>query len=274
MSKELAKRLAELLKQKPKTAVLTGAGISAESGIPTFRGKDGLWNKFEPTQLATPEAFRENPELVWKWYIWRMALIARAKPNAGHLAVAKLEKLLPNFLLITQNVDGLHRIAGSKRLVELHGNIFEGKCRFCGARYGEDEFKSLWPLADRGFLASLTEEEVKEKLFKEIERGNLPKCRLCGELVGPGVVWFGEELPQEALSRAVSFSESSELFFSVGTSAVVQPAASLPLLAKRNGAVLVEVNPEETPLSPYCDFVFRSSASFALPQIVSSLEGS
>jgi len=266
--------LLSLLKKDPVVGVLTGAGISAESGIPTFRGKDGLWNRFNPTELATYEAFLKDPKLVWKWYLWRMHLIAKAEPNPGHYALAKMEELFPQFLLITQNVDGLHRRAGSKRVVELHGNVFEGKCRFCGKRYSEEEFSALWPLAGRSFLASITEEELKGRVFGEVEKGNLPKCLNCGEVVGPGVVWFGESLPQEALERAFDFASKSQVFFSVGTSAVVQPAASIPLYAKRAGAVLVEVNPEETPLSPYCDFVLRGSAGEVLPQLVSSLEGS
>jgi len=266
--------LLELLKRAERVGVLTGAGISAESGIPTFRGKDGLWNKFSPTELATYEAFINDPKLVWKWYLWRMHLIAKAQPNPGHYAVARMERIFPDFLLITQNVDGLHRRAGSKRIVELHGNIFEGKCRFCGKRYSEEEFSRLWPFASREFLSSITEEELKGRVFDEVDRGNLPLCVNCGEVVGPGVVWFGESLPEEALERAISFASSSQVFFSVGTSAVVQPAASIPLYAKRAGAVLIEVNPEETPLSPYCDFVFRGSAAQVLPEIVSQLEGS
>jgi len=268
------RKLVELLKNVSSVAVLTGAGISAESGIPTFRGKDGLWNRFNPSQLATYEAFLKDPVLVWKWYLWRMHLISKAEPNSGHLAVARMERLFPDFLLITQNVDGLHRRAGSERLVELHGNIFEGKCRSCETFYSEEDFRKLWPLADREFLSSIDEEELKGKVFEEVDRGNLPRCRVCGEIVGPGVVWFGESLPEDALSRAFSSAASCQVFFSVGTSALVQPAASIPLYAKRSGAVLVEVNPEETPLSPYCDFVFRASASRVLPEIVSSLEGS
>lgn len=267
-------KLLPILNKSERVGVLTGAGISAESGIPTFRGKDGLWNRFNPTELATYEAFVENPKLVWKWYLWRMHLIAKAEPNPGHYALAKMEELFPYFLLITQNVDGLHKRAGSKRVVELHGNIFEGKCRFCGKKYTEEEFSALWPLADRKFLASITEEELKGRVFEEVEKGNLPGCVNCGEIIGPGVVWFGESLPQDALELAFDFATKSQVFFSAGTSAVVQPAASIPLYAKRAGAVLVEVNPEETPLSPYCDFVFRGSAARVLPQIVSSLEGS
>jgi len=266
--------LIEELKGARRVGVLTGAGISAESGIPTFRGKDGLWNRFDPAELATYRAFLKEPVLVWKWYLWRMHLIAKARPNPGHYALSKMEELFPEFLLVTQNVDGLHRRAGSKRVVELHGNIFEGKCRFCGKRYAEEEFSALWPLASREFLASITEEELKEKVFKEVEGGNLPECVNCGGIVGPGVVWFGESLPQDALELALDFAAKSQVFFSIGTSAVVQPAASIPLYAKRAGALLVEINPEETPLSPYCDFVFRGSAAEVLPYLVSLVEDS
>ena len=265
------KGIVEVLKRAGKVGILTGAGISAESGIPTFRGKDGLWNRFDPTELATYEAFLRDPKLVWKWYLWRMHLISKARPNPGHYAVAEMENLFPDFLLITQNVDGLHRLAGSKEFVELHGNIFQGKCRSCGRLYSEEEFSSLWPFSSREFLSSITEDELKEKVFSEVDKGNLPECLACKSIVGPGVVWFGESLPEEALERAFSFASESDVFFSVGTSALVQPAASIPLLAKRSGAVLVEVNPEETPISPYCDFVFRGSASEVLPQIVSLL---
>ncbi len=262
------------LKKAESVGFLTGAGISAESGIPTFRGKDGLWNKFNPSELATYEAFSKEPKLVWKWYLWRMWLISKAKPNKGHLAIKEFEELYPDFLLITQNVDGLHRLAGSRKLSELHGNIFEGKCRECGRHFTQEEFSSLWPFASRSFLSSLSEEELKGGVFNEIESGRLPVCPNCGSIVGPGVVWFGESLPEEALNRAFSFATSCEVFFSVGTSAVVQPAASIPLYAKRAGAILVEINPEETPLSPYCDFVFRESASSALPRLLSLVKGS
>ena len=264
-------RLVDILKKAQRVGVLTGAGISAESGIPTFRGKDGLWNKYDPVDLATLEAFRSNPLKVWQWYLWRMWLISKAKPNAGHLSLAEMEKLFPAFLLITQNVDGLHRLAGSKNLVELHGNIFEGKCRDCGKVFGEEEFSELFALADRKRLEKMSEEEFKRVVLNSLKEEELPACPICGSIVGPGVVWFGESLPEDALERAFAFAEKSDVFFSVGTSAVVQPAASVPLIAKRQGAVLVEVNPEETPLSPYCDFVFRASASEVLPGILSSL---
>ncbi len=260
--------LTDLLRKAKRVAVLTGAGISAESGIPTFRGKDGLWNRYRPEELATYEAFMEDPSKVWKWYLWRMRLIARAKPNPGHSAVAEMEAFFPEFLLITQNVDGLHKVAGSRKLVELHGNIFEGKCRECGKKFGEQEFARLFPLADRGWLKTVEDAEFESRVLKGLKFEELPKCPVCGSLVGPGVVWFGESLPEDALERAFSFAENCDVFFSVGTSAVVQPAASIPLVAKRGGAVLVEINPEETPLSSYCDFVFRTSASEVLPEIL------
>ena len=265
------KELLELLRRADRVAVLTGAGISAESGIPTFRGKDGLWNRYRPEELATPEAFEEDPLKVWQWYLWRMRLIAKAEPNPGHVAVAHFEKLFPSFLLITQNVDGLHKRAGSENVVELHGNIFEGKCRACGKVYSIEEFESLFPLASASFLASLSEEEFRKRVLEELTEKDLPECLYCGSVVGPGVVWFGESLPEEALERAWRFSESCDVFFSVGTSALVQPAASLPMVAKRGGATLVEVNPERTPISPYCDFVFRDSASVVLPRISEAL---
>jgi len=255
-----------------RVCVLSGAGLSAESGIPTFRGKDGLWNKFNPTELATFEAFSRDPNLVWKWYLWRMHLIANARPNSAHYAIAEMEKLFPKFLHITQNVDGLHREAGSKRFVELHGHIFDGKCRFCGKHYPAEVFENLYPLASKNFLRTISEEELKKEVFRRVDEGELPKCPNCGEIVGPGVVWFGESLPEDALEKAFSFSENCDVFIVVGTSGVVQPAATLPLIAKRSGAYLIEVNPEETPISHYCDLTLRESASSGLPKLLEALK--
>ncbi len=257
-----------VLKSAKRVCVLTGAGVSSESGIPTFRGKDGLWNRYHPSELATFEAFKEDPVRTWKWYLWRMWLISKTVPNPAHEAIAKMENLFKSFLLITQNVDGLHRVAGSTKMVEIHGNIFEGKCRYCGEHYTEEEFQKIFPYARKSYLKTLSEEEFKEIIVRNLEMEKLPICRICGEIVGPGVVWFGEEIPEDRLSKAINFSENCDLFLSAGTSSVVQPAASLPLIAKRNGAVLVEINPEETPISGYCDFTIRKSASKSLPELV------
>jgi NAD-dependent deacetylase len=261
-----------VLKEFKKVAVITGAGVSAESGIPTFRGKDGLWNKYDPTELATPSAFEENPLRVWKWYLWRMRLIALSKPNPAHHAIAKLENIFPEFLLITQNVDGLHKLAGSRKLIEIHGNIFEGKCRFCFRKFPEDEFSLLFPLSKREFLKTLTEEEFKGRILEGLREKDLPRCPNCGELVGPGVVWFGESLEKEDIERSVDFCESSDCVIVAGTSGVVQPVASFPLFAKRKGAFIIEVNPEETPISPYADLTVRKPASKAFSEILEVLK--
>ncbi len=219
-----------------RIVVLTGAGISAESGVPTFRGKGGLWRRYDPKDLATPEAFERDPKLVWEWYDWRRGLIAKAEPSEAHKILAKLEKE-KDLWVITQNVDGLHQRAGSKRVVELHGNIWRVRCVRCGVRYYDHRV----PL-----------EEIP------------PRCKECGGLLRPDVVWFGEALPQEALERAYELSLSAEIFLAVGTSAQVYPAAELPLIAKRSGAKLVEINPEETPLTPHADVSIRTGASEGL----------
>ncbi len=228
-----------------KLLVLTGAGISAESGIPTFRGAQGLWKSFKPEELATPEAFRKNPALVWEWYLWRRSVIAKAQPNEGHLKLVELEKRFgDNFLLITQNVDGLHQKAGSKRLVELHGNIWKVRCLHCRAEYYDytTEAKDL-PL----------------------------RCMYCGGLIRPGVVWFGESLPEKALELAYKWAYECELFVSIGTSGVVYPAAELPFIAKRHGAKVIEINPEETPISSVADVIIREPASSGINRLTEML---
>ncbi|WP_457568410.1 SIR2 family NAD-dependent protein deacylase [Desulfurobacterium sp.] len=266
--------LKRLLRNAERVVFFTGAGISAESGIPTFRGKDGLWNRYSPAELATFQAFLDNPVRVWKWYLYRMWLIARARPNPGHVAIAELEHLLPGrVVVITQNVDGLHAEAGSGNVLELHGNIFQGKCRFCDARYGEKEFSEIFSFADREYLKSLSEEDFKVRVLDGLSECALPLCPVCGKVVGPGVVWFGESLPEAVLSEAFDVSKGCDVFFSVGTSGLVQPAASLPVIAKESGAVLVEINPEETPISRMSDVVFRDAAGRILPFVVSEVKG-
>lgn len=238
--------LINLLKKAKKVSVLTGAGISAESGIPTFRGEDGLWKKYRAEELATPYAFAKDPVLVWEWYNWRREIIGKAQPNKGHLTIAKWENLFPSFWVITQNIDGLHRLAGSKNIVELHGNIWKVRCTKEG-----------------------TIEENTEIPLKEIP----PKCKNCGALLRPHVVWFGESLDPGDIEMAEEISLSSDVMFVVGTSSVVYPAASLPFLTKRKGGIIVEVNISETPLTSYADFFFKGKAGEILPEIDSKLNG-
>ncbi len=233
MMEEVRKRL----KEAKKVVVLTGAGISQESGIPTFRGRDGLWKNYKPEELATPEAFRRNPQLVWEWYNWRREIIRKAEPNPAHLALVELEKRYPFFYLITQNVDGLHQRAGNKNVLELHGNIWRNFCFECGKEY-------------RGEITP-----------------EVPRCE-CGGYIRPGVVWFGEPLPADVLRKAWEVSAQVEVFLVIGTSGVVQPAASLPLVAKEHGAWVVEINPQETALTPWVDASLRGTACQLLPEIV------
>lgn len=230
-----------LLKAARRIAVLTGAGVSAESGIPTFRdAMTGLWAQFRPEDLATPEAFAANPRVVWEWYAWRRELVAKAKPNAGHAALAELERRSPHFALITQNVDGLHARAGSRNVIELHGNIMDDRCFAEGC--------VLTP-----------GDEIP---------GTPPRCARCGAPVRPGVVWFGEMLPATALAAACAEAQRSEVFLSIGTSTVVEPAASLPFAALDAGAVVIEVNPARTPLSARATFVLAGAAAEVLPRLL------
>ncbi len=223
-----------------RVTVLTGAGISAESGVPTFRGEDGLWRQYRPEELATPEAFARDPRLVWEWYDWRRRLIGACRPNRAHHTLADMEAGLPDFTLITQNVDGLHHMAGSRRVLELHGNIWRLRC----TREGTTHEDRRTPLPDLP-----------------------PHCADCGALLRPDVVWFGESLPSEILEAAFAAAAACDVMLVVGTSAVVQPAASLPLIARQRGAAIVEVNPQATPLSDFADLVLRQPAAQALPQL-------
>lgn len=223
--------------------VLTGAGISTESGVPTFRGEDGLWKKFKPEELANFEAFVKNPDLVWEWYSYRRKIIESIRPNRGHYAIAEMEKHHKNFTLITQNVDNLHIRAGSKNVYELHGNIMKNYCIKCGKRAIEEHIFNL---------------------------KSAPRCE-CGGLLRPDVVWFGELLPENVWNASVHAAETSKVFFAIGTSAVVYPAASLPQIAKRAGAYVVEINIETTELSPIADEVILGKAGEILPQIVENV---
>lgn len=207
--------------------VLTGAGVSQESGIPTFRGKDGLWRNYDATQLATPYAFEKDPKLVWEWYNWRRKIILKAKPNSAHYGIRKLEEIISDFLLATQNVDDLHREAGSKKILELHGNIFRTKCTCCGKI------------------------EFEKRVFKEEDLP--PKCKKCGSLLRPDVVWFGEPLDKMVISEVINFASKCSAILVVGTSAVVYPAASIPYYVKERGGKVFEINLEPTPVSNIAD---------------------
>lgn len=236
--------MTDLLAKAQRVTVLTGAGVSAESGVPTFReAQTGLWARFQPEDLATPTAFRRNPKLVWDWYAWRRELVAAAEPNPAHLALVEMEKRVPQFTLITQNVDGLHQRAGSREVIELHGNITRTKC------FEEDTVVASWP--DTGDVP--------------------PKCPRCGGLLRPDVVWFEEALPAVALSLAFEKSAGCDVFFSVGTSTVVYPAADLPFHSKASGAAVVEINPNATPLTKQADYVLTGAAGEVLPEVLKAL---
>ena len=236
-----SENLISALKNAESICVLTGAGISAESGVPTFRGEEGLWKKFKPEELANFDAFIRNPELVWEWYAYRRKLIHEVKPNPAHYGLVSLERRVENFTLVTQNVDNLHKRAGSKNVLELHGNIERSYCIQCRA---------------------LAQESVLEGQVK------IPRCTKCGGLLRPDVVWFGEMLPLEIFSAAESAARQCDIFFCIGTSAVVYPAASLPYTALDHGAFVVELNLESTDLSSRAHEVLIGKAGEILPDLL------
>ncbi len=230
--------------------VITGAGISAESGIPTFRGRDGLWNRYSPSELATPQAFSKNPHLVWEWYEWRRSIIKKAKPNPGHIAITEIEKIKQeNFKLITQNIDGLHKIAGSRRMIEFHGNIWREKCISC--EYKQD--------------VSNTWDEGKRELP--------PQCPKCTSILRPDVVWFGENIPKENIEEAEKALSICDVLLYVGTSALVYPVASFIEYAIETGREVIEINLEKTNLSDRVSISIEGKAGEILPKIVEVIRG-
>ena len=234
------KQLAEKIVNCNKLLVFTGAGISAASGVPTFRDPGGLWDKYSPEELANEEAFRRDPELVWSWYQWRRGLIKECSPNPGHTAIAQLESMVPEFLLVTQNVDGLHQAAGSKNIRCLHGDIFVNRCLDC---------------------KNITSRDLLDK-EKPV------KCEQCDSLYRPGVVWFGESLDSETLNHAWKSAENCDLFLSVGTAANVQPAAVLISVAKQAGAYVVEINPGGSQATEIVDLAFDQASEEVLPALL------
>jgi NAD-dependent deacetylase len=232
--------LKERLRQAQKVVVLTGAGISAESGVPTFRGADGIWQHYRATDLATPEAFARDPELVWAFYNWRRELISRVEENRAHRALVALEQTVLDFILITQNVDGLHHRAGSKNVIEVHGNLWRVQCTACDQIY----------------------------MDMSVDMGKLPKCKDCGGLLRPDVVWFGESLDGRLLNRAEEAARTCDVLLVIGTSGIVYPVAFLPALAKDGGAFVAEINVEETPVSPGLDLTILGKAGDIVPLLV------
>ncbi|HYC42519.1 MAG TPA: NAD-dependent deacylase [Noviherbaspirillum sp.] len=238
---DFAPDLLDILRNARHIATFTGAGVSAESGIPTFRdAQTGLWAKYRAEDLATPEAFRRDPVTVWDWYAWRRDLMRAVGPNPGHLAIAAMERLVQRVTVITQNVDGLHMQAGSSEVIELHGNIWHNLCADCSASVPESELTADIP----------------------------PVCPHCQGKVRPGVVWFGEALPAQAWTRAAEVLETADVFFCIGTSSLVEPAASLPRDARACGRTVIQINPEVTSHDEIAQYVLRGKAGEVMPALV------
>jgi NAD-dependent protein deacetylase/lipoamidase len=243
---EIPLELILLLRGTSNLVALTGAGVSQESGLRTFRdAQTGLWSQYKPEELASPQAFARDPKLIWDWYAWRREAVKGVRPNPGHYALVEMEKRTPGFTLVTQNVDGLHRMAGNQHVLELHGNIQRVRCADC-------------------YTVTETWEEDPD---------SVPRCKECGGLLRPDVVWFGEALPRDQLEAAVEAARSCDVFFSIGTSGVVQPAASLAFAAHNRGAAVVEVNAELTPLTSKANFALHGKSGEILPRLVEAVWG-
>ena len=243
MTPVFSDKLIQTLLRAEKVVAFTGAGISAESGVPTFRGNDGIWAKFKPEELANLNAFMRNPELVWEWYKARKKVIAEVQPNAGHIALVEMERMFASFAIVTQNIDNLHRRAGSKTVFELHGNIERNYCMKCGKNY--------------------TNESI-------LKGETIPLCD-CDGVIRPDVVWFGEMLPEDEWQGAEKACSGADVLFSIGTSGVVYPAASLPLAAEQAGAFIIEINPEPTSLTRIADEFLKGKSGEILPELVRRL---
>ncbi|GAB1419932.1 NAD-dependent deacylase [Anaerolineales bacterium] len=251
MPSSIYDKCARLIKDARHVVITTGAGVSQESGIPTFRDAlDGLWERYDPTELATPAAFEKNPKLVWDCYQYRRQLIHQSQPNAGHFAISALQAQHPDLVIITQNIDSLHELAGSKGLIHLHGSIDEYRCSAnCQGRQ---------VLIDLDSLPDKT--------------ASPPKCPNCGQYVRPNIVWFGESLQENKIHTAYDASAACNLMIVIGTSGQVQPAASLPMLAKQAGAKLIEINPQPTPINALADIIISERSGHAMPAIVEAFQ--
>jgi NAD-dependent deacetylase len=240
MEMTIPNSLIEKLKSAKSILFFTGAGISAESGIETFRGKGGLWNKMSAEELASFDGFMKNPNLVWEWYQYRRKIVRETKPNAGHKTIAEFEKHFAEVTVVTQNVDNLHKRAGSNNILEVHGNIERNFCMDCKTFYGLEDF---------------------------METNEPPKCEKCGGMIRPDVVWFGEMLPQDVFAEAERKAREADICFIVGTSALVYPAAYIPISAKEAGATLVEIDIEPTNISNQVDYSIYGKSGEVLPKI-------
>ena len=244
----ISNEIHDRIQSSKRVCVFTGAGVSAESGIPTFRDPGGIWENYRPEDLVTPEAFSRDPALVWRWHAWLQGLSFNAQPNAAHVTIAEMDRTFPEFLLITQNIDDLHERAGATRMVKLHGDIMQTRC------------------LNKGHILRLDSPLDPEKIQ---DRDSLPRCPECGARCRPDVVWFGEWLPSGPLESGILFSGTCDLLFIVGTSGAVSGGYGFAEFAKRAGALIIEVNPEESALSHYAEVVIREPAAEALPRIFS-----
>lgn len=269
--------LLQRIRRCQKPIVFTGAGMSAESGIPTFRdAQTGLWAKFNPQEVASTEAFRKNPQLVWDWYVHRAEFVQKAEPNEGHRAVADMQRVLPELAVITQNIDNLHQKAGSNMVLELHGSLFRLKafvdpeeipdpnvshviCHVCD---GYAAYEHCDPYATKEDLAAIG-----------LKAGPVPRCPCCGAMLRPDIVWFGEPLDINILEGAMRLADACDLMICIGSSLEVQPAASIPVRAKWAGAAIIEINPEPTGLSPYADCYLKGKAAEIMPQLLDQVWG-
>ena len=243
---QISPDMIDCLRSSRRICALTGAGVSQESGLRTFRdAQTGLWSQYKPEDLATPEAFQRDPKLVWDWYAWRREALKGVRSNAGHFALARMAENLPGFVLVTQNVDGLHRLAGNQQIIELHGNIQRVRCID-----GHGTFES-WITGEDG----------------------IGRCPECGAFLRPDVVWFGEPLPRLEFENAISAARSCDVFLSIGTSGIVQPAASLPYAARNRGAKIIEINLEPTPLTNKADYFLQGRSGEILPALVEAVFG-
>lgn len=246
-----AQQAADWIQQARSVVVLTGAGVSAESGVPTFRGARGLWRSVDPMSMATPDAFLSDPRGCWAWYRWRQRLVQECAPNDGHRALAELQDLIPSFLLVTQNVDGLHVAAGSRDVVELHGNLFADRCTRC------DFVVDSWGETLPNIMPDDPGADPEP-----------PSCPTCGSLLRPGVVWFGESLPEGVMERAAAAAKDADVLLVVGTSGVVYPAAGMAAIAAEGGARVVIVNPNEAAQDGIADLCVRGPSARVLPLLV------